>query len=73
MNCLICTDTTVWYFDVHKPITIKVDASQKGLVATLLQDGYPVTFALNVLTLIEQCYDNIEYPPPENSAQHAEL
>ena len=41
----VCTDTTLQYFDAEKPVTIQVDASQKGLGAALLQDGCPVAFA----------------------------
>ena len=33
------------YFDIHKPVTVQVDASQKVLGATLLQDGCQVAFA----------------------------
>ena len=44
------------HFDVHKPVTVQVDASQKGLGAALLQDGFPVTFTSKALTLVEQCY-----------------
>ena len=39
----------------------EVDASQKGIGVTLLQDGHPVTYASKVLTPIQQCYVNIEY------------
>ena len=42
---LLCKDTTLWYFNICKPVTIQVDTSQKGLGAALLQDGHPVTFA----------------------------
>ena len=27
VKCLVCTDTTLWYFCIYKPITIWVDAS----------------------------------------------
>ena len=40
----VCKDTTQWYFDVCKPITVQVDASQKDIGATLLQDDHPVAF-----------------------------
>ena len=53
-------DTTLRYFDAHRPVIIQVDASQKGLGATLLQDGRPVTFASKALTPTEQHYANIE-------------
>ena len=57
---LVCKDTTLWYFDVQKPVTVQVDASKKGLGATLLQDGHLVAFASKVLTPTEQQYANIE-------------
>ena len=56
----VCTDTTLRYFDAEKPVTIQVDASQKGLGAALLQDGCPVAFASKALTPTEQRYANIE-------------
>ena len=39
VKSLICKDTTLQYFDVHKSITVYIDESQKGLGAALLQDG----------------------------------
>ena len=41
VKLLIYKDTTLWYFDVHKPVTVQVNASQKGLGVALLQDGCP--------------------------------
>ena len=57
---MVCKDTTLRYFDPNKPVVIQVDASQKGLGAALLQDGYPVAFASKALTPAEQRYANIE-------------
>ena len=51
---LVCKDTTLQYFNVQKPVTVQVDASKKGLGATLLQDGRPVAFASKALTPTEQ-------------------
>ena len=51
---LVYKDTTLWYFDVQKPFTVQVDASKKGLGATLLQNGHPVAFASKALTPTEQ-------------------
>ena len=48
------------HFDVCKPHTVQVDASQKGLGAALLQDGCLVAFASKDLTPVEQHYANIE-------------
>ena len=61
MKCLVCTDTTLMYFNVYKPITIQVDASREGLGETLLQDSYPVVFVSKALAPAEQCYANIEH------------
>ena len=61
VKSMVCKDTTVWSFDVYKPATVQVDASQKGLGATLLQGGCPVAFTSKALTPVEQCYANIEH------------
>ena len=61
VKSMICKDTTLWYFDVCKPVTDQVDASQKGLGAALLQDGHPVAFASKDFTPVEQHYANIEH------------
>ena len=51
---LVCKDTTLCYFNVQKQVTIKIDASGKGLRAALLQVGCPVAFASKALTPTEQ-------------------
>ena len=51
---MVCTDTTLRYFDSRKPVVIQVDASQKGLGAALLQDGCPIAFASKALNPTEQ-------------------
>ena len=60
LKSLVCEDTTLRYFNTKKPVTIQVDASGKGLGATLIQDDGPVTFASKALTPTEQCYANNE-------------
>ena len=60
VKLLICKDTTLWYFNVHKPVTVQVNISSKGLGAALLQDGNPVVFISKTLMPVEQCYANIE-------------
>ena len=42
------------FFDVAKPITIQVDASNSGLGAALLQEGKPVVYASRSLTSAEK-------------------
>ena len=60
VKSLISKDTTLWYFDIHKPVTVQINASQKGLGAALLHNGCPVAFACKALTHVKQCYANIE-------------
>ena len=48
------------YFDAKLPVTIQCDASDKGLGATLMQEGQPVCFAARALTETEQRYAVIE-------------
>ncbi|XP_063951721.1 uncharacterized protein K02A2.6-like [Lytechinus pictus] len=48
------------YFDITQEVTIQCDASEKGLGATLLQNGQPVVFASRALSRTEQCYAQIE-------------
>ena len=57
---MICENTSLTYFDVSKPATIQVDASQQGLGATLVQDNKPIAFASKALTETEKRYANIE-------------
>ena len=51
MNEYITNFKTLAYFVVSKEITLQVDASQRGLGATLLQEGKPVAYAPKSLTL----------------------
>ena len=60
VKSMVCKDTTLWYFDICKTVTVQVDVSQKGLGAAVLQDGCPVAFASKCLTCGEQHYANIE-------------
>ena len=46
---------------MKKPVRIQVDASGKGLGATLIQDDGPVTLTSKVLTSTEQHYANNEW------------
>ena len=48
------------YFDVHKPVTLSVDASQNGIGAVCMQDGSPVAYASRALTQTESQYAQIE-------------
>ena len=57
---LISEDTTLSFYDRNKPITLQVDASSRGLGATIIQDGRPIAFASKALTETESRYANIE-------------
>ena len=57
---LICSDTTLAYFDPDKESVLEVDSSLRGLGAVLLQEGKPVAFASKSLTDVETRYANIE-------------
>ena len=48
------------YYDRMKPVTVQVDASQRGLAACLVQDNRLIAFASKSLTDTEQRYANIE-------------
>ena len=48
------------YYDRRKPVTVQVDAFQRGLGACLLQDGQPIAYASKSLGDTETRYANIE-------------
>ena len=56
----ISNKVTLTYFDPQKETVLQVDASTKGLGATLMQDNKPVAFASKALTDTESRYANIE-------------
>ena len=66
---LISEEVTLTYFDPEKETVLQVDASTKGLGATLLQEDKPVAFASKALTDVESRYANIEqlYTDARNS------
>ena len=57
---LISDESTLAYYDPEKEITLQVDASTKGLGATLLQEGKPIAFTSKALSDNETRYANIE-------------
>ena len=48
------------YYDVKKPVTLQVDASQAGLGAVLYQEDGPVAYASKALNQTQQNYAQIE-------------
>ena len=56
----ITSANSLQYFDSKKPVTIQVDASSRGLDATLLQDKGPIEYRSKLLTETESRYSNIE-------------
>ena len=48
------------YYDVAKPVTLQVDASQHGLGAALIQDNGPVAYASKALNETQRRYAQIE-------------
>ena len=47
-------------YDLHKPVTLTTDASEKAIGGVLTQEGHPVMFVSRVLTKTEQRYSNVE-------------
>ena len=48
------------YYEGRKPVTVQVDASQRGLGTCLLQEAKPIAYASKSLTDTETRYANIE-------------
>ena len=57
---LVTRHPVLRYYDMTTEVTIQCDASEKGLGATLLQNGQPVAFASRTLSQVEQRYAQIE-------------
>ena len=60
VKSMICTATTLAYYDRNEPVVLHVDASMKGLGAALFQNNRPIAFASKALTPVETRYANIE-------------
>ena len=50
----VCETRTLGMYDLTKDLTLKGDASQKGLGACLLQDDVPISFASKSLAQTKQ-------------------
>ena len=57
---LVATAPVLCYYNVCEAVTIQCDASQKGLGATLPQQGQPIAFGSRSLSKREQQYAQIE-------------
>ena len=53
---LLSSDRCLAFFDISKPITSQVDASNFGLGAALLQEGKPVAYSSRSFTSAEKNY-----------------
>ena len=60
IKTLVTRHPVLQYYDMTEEVTIQCDASEKGLGATLLQNGQPVAFASRNLSQVEQRYAQIE-------------
>lgn len=60
IKTLVSRHPVLKYYDMTAKVTIQCDASEKGLGATLLQNGQPVAFASWTLSQVEQRYAQIE-------------
>ena len=57
---LVTRHPVLRYYDMNTEVTIQCDASEKGLGATLLQNGQQVAFTSRTLSQVEQRYAQIE-------------
>ena len=58
--CSILLKTTLTYFDRTQLFIVQTDASDYGFSTTLVQNGWPITFASKTLTNVETLYVNME-------------
>ncbi|XP_077364459.1 uncharacterized protein LOC144008938 [Festucalex cinctus] len=56
----IAEDVCLKYYDASTPLTLEVDASQKGLGIALVQNEKPIAFGSKTLTDCQSRYSNIE-------------
>ena len=60
MKKLVVQHHVLKYYDVSEEVTLQREASERGLGATLMQNGQPVAFASRTLSTTEQRYAQIE-------------
>ena len=60
IKAVLTSSPVLRFYDIGKPVTLQVDASQSGLGACLIQEGHPVIYASRSLTNTEKLYAQIE-------------
>lgn len=60
LKSILIKNPVLKYYDVNKEVTLRVDASQNGLGAVLLQDQLPVAYVSRALTETEKRYAQIK-------------
>ncbi|KAL6486114.1 hypothetical protein MHYP_G00055060 [Metynnis hypsauchen] len=60
LKATITEDACLKYYDASTPLTLEVDASQKGLGIALVQNNRPIAFGSKTLTDCQSRYSNIE-------------
>lgn len=60
LKSAITEDACLKYYDASTPLTLEVDASQKGLGIALVQNNRPIAFGSKTLTDCQSRYSNIE-------------
>lgn len=63
MKLLVRNAPVLEYFDSTESLTLRCDASDKGLGAVLLQKGQPIAYASRALTDAETRFAQIEKEP----------
>ena len=57
---IVTVQPVLKYYSLSEEVTLQCDASEKGLGATILQQGQPIAFASRALSKTEQAYAQIE-------------
>ena len=60
IKALVSTSPLLKYYEPDKPLRLQCDTSEKGLGASLMQDGRPIAYASRALTSTETNYAQIE-------------
>ena len=60
IKALVSTPPLLKYYESDKPLLLQCDASEKGLGASLMQEGRPIAYASRALTSPESNYAQIE-------------